>query len=226
MNVHSLALIPVPLLPVMLMVSKLQNVVAESERELREAGILQSIRMTFAEKGFDGASMQDLARAAGMSVGNFYRYFPSKTAIVEAIILRDLEELRQRFRVVLEADDPLAALRFGLSERIAEESEGCQNGPLWAEINAAAARKQDLAHAARGMEAAVRQFLIEAFARITGFSEAEAEARFGAHARVIVMLVKAISAQGAEEEPQRAELVALMQRMADGLLDEVAGVKR
>jgi AcrR family transcriptional regulator len=29
--------------------------------------------------------MQDLARAAGMSVGNFYRYFPSKAAIVQAM---------------------------------------------------------------------------------------------------------------------------------------------
>ena len=50
--------------------------------EERSHEILASIRQAFAEKGFDGASMQDLARAAGMSVGNFYRYFPSKAAIV------------------------------------------------------------------------------------------------------------------------------------------------
>ena len=55
-------------------------------KEAREAEILESIRTTFAAKGFDGASMQELARAAGMSVGNFYRYFPSKAAMVEAIM--------------------------------------------------------------------------------------------------------------------------------------------
>ncbi len=34
-------------------------------REERSHEILASIRQAFAEKGFDGASMQDLARAAG-----------------------------------------------------------------------------------------------------------------------------------------------------------------
>ena len=34
--------------------------------EERSLEILASIRRAFAEKGFDGASMQDLARAAGM----------------------------------------------------------------------------------------------------------------------------------------------------------------
>lgn len=37
--------------------------------------------------------MQDLARAAGMSVGNFYRYFPSKAAIVQAMCGYDLAEI-------------------------------------------------------------------------------------------------------------------------------------
>ena len=53
----------------------------------RSAEILASVRSAFAAKGFDGASMQDLARAAGMSVGNFYRYFPSKAAIVEDLVM-------------------------------------------------------------------------------------------------------------------------------------------
>ena len=44
--------------------------------EDRSTGILEAARRAFAEKGFDGASMQDIARAAGMSAGNFYRYFP------------------------------------------------------------------------------------------------------------------------------------------------------
>ena len=55
-----------------------------SHADIRSTEILASVRQTFVEKGFDGASMQDLARAAGMSVGNFYRYFPSKAAIIQA----------------------------------------------------------------------------------------------------------------------------------------------
>ena len=51
----------------------------------RIAEILALVRKAFVEKGFDGASMQDLARSVGMSVGNFYRYFPSKAAIVQSL---------------------------------------------------------------------------------------------------------------------------------------------
>ena len=65
----------------------------------------------FAEKGFDGASMQDLARAAGMSVGNFYRYFASKAAIVQALIALDLEEMARDFLPIFASDDPIATMR-------------------------------------------------------------------------------------------------------------------
>ena len=45
--------------------------------DYRTESILEGAKRAFAEKGFDGASMQDIARAAGMRAGNFYRYFPS-----------------------------------------------------------------------------------------------------------------------------------------------------
>ena len=54
----------------------------------RSSAILQSVRSAFAEKGFDGASMQDLARAAGMSAANFYRYFPSKAELYVEVLAR------------------------------------------------------------------------------------------------------------------------------------------
>ena len=69
--------------------------------DARSVEILDRVRHAFAEKGFDGASMQDLARAAGMSVGNFYRYFPSKAAIVEGLIHRDLSEIEATFAAVM-----------------------------------------------------------------------------------------------------------------------------
>ena len=71
------------------------------------ADILVRVRSAFIEKGFDGASMQDLARAAGMSVGNFYRYFPSKSAIVEQLIAYDLDEMQAEFAQVIKSDHPI-----------------------------------------------------------------------------------------------------------------------
>lgn len=40
--------------------------------------ILRSARDTFAAKGFDGASIRDIAQAAGLSLSALYYYFPSK----------------------------------------------------------------------------------------------------------------------------------------------------
>ncbi|GGW24755.1 TetR family transcriptional regulator [Gemmobacter lanyuensis] len=192
----------------------------------REEEILDSIRTTFAERGFDGASMQELARAAGMSVGNFYRYFPSKAAMVEALIRRDLTEVDQKFSEVLQAPDPFLALRYGLHQRVAEESQGCGDGTLWAEINAAAARKPEIAAVVQGMERDISRYLTLVFARITGLSQDAAERRFGAHATMAVMLVKAVAMQGNRgENPQRADLIKLVQRIIDVILDEVAAAK-
>jgi AcrR family transcriptional regulator len=44
---------------------------------------------TFAEKGFRGSTIRDIARAAGITEGLIYHYFPSKTALLRAVIDRN-----------------------------------------------------------------------------------------------------------------------------------------
>lgn len=196
----------------------------------REHEILDSIRGLFAEKGFDGASMQELARAAGMSVGNFYRYFPSKAAMVEAIVRRELAEVEVQVALLAQSDDPLEMMRAALHERILQEGEGCADAPLWAEISAAALRKPEVAAIVAGMECDIARYLTNAFALATSLPEAEAAARFTGHAQMAVMLVKTTGMQArngliAGAAPRSDELVKLVLRMLDTLLDEVAEAK-
>lgn len=47
--------------------------------------IRNALRQVFAEKGFDGATTRDLAKAAGVSEALLYRHFPSKKAMYEAM---------------------------------------------------------------------------------------------------------------------------------------------
>lgn len=59
----------------------------------------------FAERGFLGASMADIARAAGVSTGNLYRYFASKEVLFEVVLppavpRRLLALLRMRVRAL------------------------------------------------------------------------------------------------------------------------------
>jgi len=186
----------------------------------RSETILASARIAFAEKGFDGASMQDLARAAGMSVGNFYRYFASKAAIVEAIIARDMDEMEQDFAAIITSPDPMQSLRHTIRARIVDDL--CvKDGKLWAEIAAAAQRKPEIGVAAQRMDAEIRGNLLTIFANAAGLTLVEAERRFRAHAALIVMMVKASGMQGPEPGEMRDQLTALLLRTIDRTLDEV-----
>ena len=188
--------------------------------DARSVEILDRVRHAFAEKGFDGASMQDLARAAGMSVGNFYRYFPSKAAIVEALIAADLADMQRDFSAVITSADPMAMLRQCAGERLTQHQCGT-GGRLWAEITAAALRKPEIGAVAQKMEDEIAGYMIAVFARITGLTMAEAHTRFRAQATLIVMLVKAAAMQPAQDAETRSNLSALILRTIDRTLDEV-----
>ncbi len=46
----------------------------------------------FAKRGFEAASMAEIARAAGVSTGNIYRYFASKDVLFDAVVPASLGE--------------------------------------------------------------------------------------------------------------------------------------
>lgn len=191
----------------------------------RPAEILSRVRVAFAEKGFDGASMQDLARAAGMSVGNFYRYFPSKHAIVEALIAHDLAEMEADFLTVLQSPSPMSALRDLMQRRLIEKQTQA-DGQLWAEITAAALRKPDICHAACAMETQVASYLNRIFAAETGLSEGEIASRFPAHASFAITLFKAAAMLSPQTSSIRDDLTGLIQRSIDTAMGEILAAKK
>ncbi|NBZ86039.1 TetR/AcrR family transcriptional regulator [Stagnihabitans tardus] len=186
----------------------------------RQAEILMAVRQAFVEKGFDGASMQDLARAAGMSVGNFYRYFPSKAALIRAMVLLDAEEIRRDFGMIHAAPDPMAALRMGLRERIMGPTCS-EDSALWAEIDAAARRTPEVAEAHRLIETEVRGQLVAVFAAATHLPIAEAKCRFSTHAAFLLTLFKAAACVHPGEDVDIAAIRAMIAETIDQRLDEI-----
>ena len=186
----------------------------------RSTEILASVRQAFAEKGFDGASMQDLARSAGISVGSFYRYFPSKAAIVEALIAHDLAEMERDFADILHSPRPMQALRSKL-RRIIPEHQSNKDGQLWAEITAAALRKPEIGAAACRMEQEIVGYMARVFAAETGLAVEEAHRRYASHATFIVMLVKS-AACISNTTNDLADLNDLIFRTIDRTLDDIA----
>src|SRR5438445_8997313 len=63
--------------------------------------ILDGARKVFLELGFDGASMGEIARAAGVSKGTLYVYFPDKAGLFAAIVE---EEKREQGKVAFNFD--------------------------------------------------------------------------------------------------------------------------
>ncbi|MGL4312322.1 MAG: TetR/AcrR family transcriptional regulator [Paracoccaceae bacterium] len=199
--------------------------------DVRTGEILDRIKAVFAARGFDGASMQDLARAAGMSAGNFYRYFPSKLAIIAALIERDMSEIDADFQLIMAAPDPRAIFRTAFEWHLTESDP--HKAPLWAEIEAASARELELGRIALTMQNGISRVIIALFARIADISEEEARQRFDAHARLLMLLVKgncsqanclAIQAQlDGGDTPDNSDLVALSMRVFDQIVAEIAG---
>ena len=183
----------------------------------RSAGILISIRGAFAARGFEGTSMNDLARAAGMSVGNFYRYFPSKSAIVEALVAQDIADIEAQFQVVLAAPDKMAALRIGIARYLDEmEPDDCR---LTAEISATALRQSEISSACQRMEEAVAALLLEAFALISGLTPEACRETWGSHARYIVLVIRGFG-QRSDLTPAPV-LTALILRGINEVLDDI-----
>jgi AcrR family transcriptional regulator len=188
--------------------------------EERSHEILASIRQAFAEKGFDGASMQDLARAAGMSVGNFYRYFPSKAAIVEAMCGYDLAEIQGEFAEIQQSASPMPYLRNRILAHFDEE--GMKDGQLWAEITAAALRKPEIGAASRQMEETIVTMLATTFATVTHRSPAEARSRYEGQCQMLVLLVKAMAIRTAQCGPASPALATQIVAVIDRTLAEIS----
>jgi AcrR family transcriptional regulator len=56
--------------------------------EARRAEISEVAVRLWAERGFDGTSVAEVAEAAGVSKGTLYLYFPSKQALLEDVLRR------------------------------------------------------------------------------------------------------------------------------------------
>lgn len=82
--------------------------------------ILEGARRVFLEKGFDAASMNDIARAAGVSKGTLYVYFENKERLFVDLITA--EKRAELFRVIQldESDHDVAAVLSSCGRQILE----------------------------------------------------------------------------------------------------------
>jgi len=63
--------------------------------------LLEATARVLMKEGYDRASTNKIAAVAGVSIGSLYQYFPSKEALVAAVIDRHMHEMLQVFRDAL-----------------------------------------------------------------------------------------------------------------------------
>jgi AcrR family transcriptional regulator len=76
-----------------------------TRHDLRMAKILAHATDVFCKRGYEGASMRDLSRAAGMSLAGLYYYFESKERLLFLIQKHTFTTIVQRLKARLEGVD-------------------------------------------------------------------------------------------------------------------------
>ncbi len=66
--------------------------------------LLDAALQVYAERGADDASLDEIARRAGVGIGTLYRHFPTRQALLEAVYRDQVEELCAVAREV--SDEP------------------------------------------------------------------------------------------------------------------------
>jgi AcrR family transcriptional regulator len=81
-----------------------------ADAERNRLRLLETAKAAFAEKG-SAASLDEIARIAGVGAGTLYRHFPTRDALIEAVYRNETEQLVAAANGLAETQSPLGALR-------------------------------------------------------------------------------------------------------------------
>jgi AcrR family transcriptional regulator len=93
----------------------------------RREQLIEIARTVFAEKGFDGASVEEIAARAGVSKPVVYEHFGGKEGVYAVVVDREVRQLLGMMRGALSAGTPRLLLEqaaFALLDYIEQSSEG------------------------------------------------------------------------------------------------------
>ena len=184
--------------------------------EARRQQILDAACDCVRQAGFHGASMAEIAKAAGLSVGQIYRYFENKEAIIAAIVAQDLAEMREKFA---EMESRPGDLLDAMTEHLPEAVDKCfdlRRASLTLEVLAEASRNPKVAailQAADAQERVYAQAMLDR-SRKPEWSDAEFQARCEAVGLLFDgMIIRAVNHPDTDREPLARVLIATIRQL-------------
>jgi AcrR family transcriptional regulator len=153
-------------------------------------------------KGGESASTEEVARLAGVGIGTVFRHFPTKAALLEAVLAREFGRLREHADALLDAADPGQAF-LGLFGHLAARAPA-KIAITEALLDAGGDFDGDAARASDGLRQAVGALLLraqqagsvrhdvelpEVYALLAGISRAAARAHLDEEAMARLLAV-------------------------------------
>ncbi len=85
---------------------------AETSDTAKRQQILEGARRCFLAQGFDGTSINDIVKAAGVSKGTVYAYFTSKEKLFETLVYQDRRRQAEQSTMILDDGRPVADVLY------------------------------------------------------------------------------------------------------------------
>jgi AcrR family transcriptional regulator len=158
------------------------------------ARIVETAREVFAQRGSD-ASLEEIARGAGVGIGTLYRHFPTRDDLVAAVFHDRIDELEALAEELLASSAPGEALVTWLHAQL-EQASTCQG--LAAEAMLAMLAHTDAPSPCESMR--------QAGAALLARAQAAGEVRSGVDIDDLVRMVQAVTLAAEEcDDPDAAE---------------------
>jgi AcrR family transcriptional regulator len=180
----------------------------------RVAALLDAGAELFVEKGYDAATMTEIASRAGAAIGSLYQFFPSKEALGEALFDRFAERWATSFAQV-EARAPGCSAReladLFIDHKLRQRTDRDAAIALSTAIAGIVERRKPLGDALRGRIAAI----LSAGNPALGQDEAVSAAI------IVNQVMKMIPALASADDERAAALVGEARKLLALYLDEI-----
>lgn len=194
------------------------RIVDEAAREAKRTELLDAAARCFAERGYHATRTADICALAGMSSGNLFHYFPTKQAVLLALIERDGAATASSVAELAAADDPFGALLLLLDDVCRLAADSTYSG-LALEISALAHRDDDVAVRFKANDASFRRGLEDLLERAAAAGQLDTDLTAEDAATWIAALVDGMFARVAADPTFRPETQsAVLRRIVSQLV--------
>ncbi|WP_068878689.1 MULTISPECIES: TetR/AcrR family transcriptional regulator [unclassified Phenylobacterium] len=189
-----------------------EPVTKRTDADARRQQIVDAASACARRSGFHGASMAEIAQTAGLSVGQIYRYFENKEAIIAAIVARNTAEMRDIFTEMQDAGEPLLDKILAKCVSAVDDAYDRDRAALMLEVAAEAARNPAVAAIVESADAEERRMKLALIERVLppGCDPAEGLAR----SEVTSMLFDGMTVRGVNNPGADRQAIARVLRTA------------